>query len=65
VRVLRSGRAGRGEWRQERVNVLEDYQRLFDTGDTPRPAGIAVLTDADDTKSSAAGDYADFKICRK
>jgi hypothetical protein len=65
VRVLRSGRAGRGEWRQERVNVIEDYQRLFDTGDTPRPAGIAALTDADDTKSSAAGDYADFKICRK
>jgi hypothetical protein len=30
----------------------------------PRPAGIAVLTDSDDTKSSAQGDYADFRACK-
>ena len=65
VRVLRSGTAGRGEWQQEKVNVLEDYRKYFDTKETPKPIGIAVLTDADDTKSMAAGDYADFKICRK
>jgi len=65
VRVLRSGTEGRGEWRQEKVNVLEDWQKFFDTKDTPKPAGIAVLTDSDDTKSSAAGDYADFKICKR
>src|SRR5262252_3280594 len=65
VRVLRSGMAGRGEWQQEKVNVLEDYRKYFDTKETPKPIGIAVLTDADDTKSMAAGDYADFKICRK
>ncbi len=28
------------------------------------PAGIAVLTDSDDTKSSAQGDYASFRACR-
>lgn len=65
VRVLRSGTAGRGEWQQEKVNVLEDYRKYFDTKETPKPIGIAVLTDADDTKSMAAGDYADFKSCRK
>ena len=65
VRVLRSGTEGRGEWRQEKVNVLEDWRKFFDTKDTPKPIGIAVLTDSDETKSSAAGDYADFKICRK
>jgi Protein of unknown function (DUF3047) len=65
VRVLRSGAAGRGEWQQEKVNVLEDYRKSFEARETPKPVGIAVLTDADDTKSSAAGDYADFKICRK
>jgi len=27
--------------------------------------GIAVLTDSDDTKSSAAGDYADFRACKR
>jgi Protein of unknown function (DUF3047) len=64
VRVLRSGTAGRGEWQQEKINVLEDYRKYFDTKETPKPIGIAVLTDADDTKSMAAGDYADFKICR-
>jgi len=65
VRVLRSGGAARGDWQQEKVNVLEDYRKYFDERETPKPIGIAVLTDADDTKSSAAGDYAEFKICRK
>jgi hypothetical protein len=63
VRVLRSG--VEGEWRQEKVNVLEDYRKFFEATDAPRPLGIAVLTDADDTKSSASGDYADFKICKR
>ncbi len=56
---------GRGEWRQEKVNVLQDYQRYFDVKDPPKPAGIAVLTDSDETKSSASGDYANFRICRE
>lgn len=33
-------------------------------GVPPKPAGIAVLTDADDTRSRAAGDYANFLACR-
>ena len=64
VRVLRSGTAGKDEWREERVNALEDYKKLFKESETPKPAGIAVLTDSDDTKSSAAGDYANFRACR-
>jgi hypothetical protein len=64
VRVLRSGTAGKGEWTEERVNVLEDYKKFFGESQTPKPAGIAVLTDSDDTKSSAAGDYANFRACR-
>ena len=65
VRVLRSGADKKGAWVEERVNAREDYLKFFDTKDTPTPAGIAVLTDADDTKSTAAGDYADFRVCRK
>jgi len=65
VRVLRSGTEGRGEWRQEKVNVLEDWRKFFDTKDTPKPAGIAVLTDSDETKSSASGDYTDFRMCKR
>jgi hypothetical protein len=62
VRVLRTGSAG-GGWTEERVNVLEDFRKYFDDKGIPKPDGIAVLTDADDTKSSAAGDYANFRAC--
>ena len=63
VRVVRAGRAGLGEWAEARANVLEDYRRYFDKSDVPKPAGIAVLTDSDDTHSVAIGDYANFRIC--
>jgi hypothetical protein len=64
VLVVRSGTAGRGEWVDERVNARDDYLAFFETGEVPEPAGIAVLTDADDTRSSARGDYANFRVCR-
>jgi hypothetical protein len=53
------------DWVDERVNVLADYKQLFGESDTPKPAGIAVLTDSDDTTSTAEGDYANFRACRK
>ena len=66
VRVLRSGAPEKkGEWVEERVNVLADYQKYFDAKEAPKPAGIAVLTDSDDTNSSAQGDYANFRVCRQ
>ena len=61
--VLRAGGNG-GEWVDERVNVLEDYKRYFKTDEPPKPEGIAVLTDSDDTSSRARGDYARFRVCR-
>lgn len=64
VRVLRSGRAGLDEWHEERANVREDYERYFQESEPPTPAGIAVLTDSDDTDSVAIGDYANFRVCR-
>jgi hypothetical protein len=64
VRVLRSGTERNGEWVAERANVLEDYRRLFDDDAVPRPSGIAVLTDSDDTRSNARGDYATFRACK-
>jgi DUF3047 family protein len=65
VRVLRTGPpAARDAWIEERVNVLEDYKKLFKVSEAPKPAGIAVLTDADDTESAASGDYANFRACR-
>jgi hypothetical protein len=64
ARVLRSGDAPKGQWVEERVNVAEDYRARFKDAEVPKPAGIAVLTDADDTESRAAGDYANFRACR-
>lgn len=66
VRVLRTGApAKKGEWVEERVDVLDDYKKYFNVNETPKPAGIAVLTDSDDTNSSAQGDYANFRVCRQ
>jgi hypothetical protein len=64
VRVLRSGTAGKGEWVEERVNARDDFRQYFREDKTPTPAGIGVLTDSDDTNSSARGDYANFRACR-
>jgi hypothetical protein len=60
--VLRSGERANAGWVQETVNVAHDYGRLF--GEPPKPPrGIALLTDADDTKGAAVGDYTDFRVC--
>jgi Protein of unknown function (DUF3047) len=60
--VRRSGPAADGGWVAEAVDVAADYRRLFGE-DPPAPQGIAVLTDADQTRSRAEGDYADFRVC--
>ncbi|HUG35541.1 MAG TPA: DUF3047 domain-containing protein [Candidatus Limnocylindrales bacterium] len=61
--VIRSGAADPNRWVEERVNVIEDHRRLFGT-DPDTPVGIGVLTDSDDTRSAAEGDYAGFGLCR-
>ena len=62
--VLKSGPPAGGGWVEERVNVAEDYKRTFKIDEVPKPEGIAVLTDSDDTSSRARGDYAKFRVCR-
>jgi hypothetical protein len=64
VRVIRTGEADGDGWVRERVNARDDFRALFAVDESPTPAGIAVLTDADDTASHAEGDYADFRACR-
>ena len=64
VLVIRSGTEKKGGWMEERVNVFEDYKKFFDEAETPKATGIAVLTDSDDTKSIAQGDYANFRVCK-
>jgi Protein of unknown function (DUF3047) len=54
--VVRSGPAEVGRWLTETRNVLEDYRRLFG-GDPPPVAGVAVMTDTDDTGERATAWY--------
>jgi hypothetical protein len=59
--AVRSGSSAAGEWRSEERNVLEDYRRLF--GEDPPPyAGIALMTDTDNTGGSAEAWYADVTL---
>jgi len=54
--VVRSGSADVGRWLTETRNVLDDYRRAF--GSEPsRIAGIAVMTDTDDTGERAVAWY--------
>jgi DUF3047 family protein len=60
--VLRSGPPPDEGWVAETVHVLRDYLRLY--GEAPGPArGVGVLTDADQTRSRAVGDYGVFRVC--
>ncbi|MFA5322069.1 MAG: DUF3047 domain-containing protein [Smithella sp.] len=56
--VLEKGRGKSGLWVEESVNVLEDYRRVFGK-EPPVTAGIAVMSDSDNTGTSAEA-YLDF-----
>src|SRR5262245_14633176 len=61
--VLRSGPPADEEWVTEAVHVRRDYDRLH--GEAPaRARGVGVLTDSDQTRSRAVGDYGEFRVCR-
>ncbi|MCK9197766.1 MAG: DUF3047 domain-containing protein [Syntrophales bacterium] len=56
--VLEKGKQRVGQWVEESVNVLEDYRQAFGK-DPPAIAGIAVMSDTDNTGESAVA-YLDF-----
>ncbi len=54
--VLDSGAAQLGQWRQHRRHLVDDFRRAF--GEDPGPlVAIAVMTDADNTRSVAEAWY--------
>ena len=55
VRVLRSGRDGAGEWREERVNVRDDYLQLLQRGRTRRARPASPSSPTPTTPNRAAG----------
>lgn len=59
--VVDSGAAQLGRWREHRRNIVADYQRAY--GEKPGPLqSVAVMTDADNTASSARCWYAAVKV---
>jgi hypothetical protein len=64
--VLRSGRTQAGTWVTEERDLLSDYERLFGKKEKrPKAIGIAILTDSDNTRSRAVGDYGEIEILKR
>ena len=63
IYVIEQGAHNLNQWVSEDRNVLDDYIKTF--GAQPPPVeAIAIQTDSDDTKSSAAADFDDFLISK-
>lgn len=59
--VVESGKKGNDEWVYEERNINEDYKRAF--GVSPAGVGaIAIMTDTDNTLSTAEALYTDIKV---
>jgi Protein of unknown function (DUF3047) len=54
--AVQSGPQEMGRWLSEERNLYEDYRRLFGQ-EPPQIAGIAVMTDTDNTGESAVAYY--------
>ncbi len=50
------------EWVPEERNILKDYKRAFGKTPTQRVGAIALMTDADNTLSTAEALYKDIKV---
>lgn len=59
--VVESGRARCAQWLHYRRDLVADYRRAF--GEDPgRLIGVALMTDADNTGSRAAGRYGEVRL---
>jgi len=59
--VVRSGADDVGRWVSESRNVLDDYRAAFDE-EPPPIAGVAIMTDGDDTGERATAWYGDIRF---
>lgn len=60
--VLASGRARLGAWQTVQRNLLDDYRDNFGGEPSAHPVALLILSDADNTKTWAKGDYDDFRL---
>jgi hypothetical protein len=62
--VLRNQSSALGEWVSEKVNVYEDYKRLF--GGEPKPVqAIGLMSDSDSTGSRAVAHYKGIMVSKQ
>lgn len=61
--AVESGDANAGKWLMETRNVYEDYKKAFG-GEPPEVDSVAVMTDTDNTHSSAVADCDDISFER-
>jgi len=60
--VAESGHNNLGQWVFEKRNIVEDYRKAFGKKRVPRVGAIALMTDADNTLSTAEAFYKDIKV---
>lgn len=60
--VVRSGECGQDEWRSEKRNVYEDYVNAFGSKPTLSVGAVALMCDADSTKSLAESKFDEIAI---
>jgi hypothetical protein len=59
--VLESGAGHLGQWREYRRDIREDFRRAF--GEDPGPLiGVALMTDADNTRNRAEAWYGEIRF---
>ncbi|MFH1782487.1 MAG: DUF3047 domain-containing protein [Candidatus Omnitrophota bacterium] len=60
--VAESGSGKLGEWVIEQRNILDDYKKAFGSPPLMGVAAIAIMTDTDNTLSTAEAQYKDIKV---
>lgn len=62
--AVRDSRDGPGQWMKEKQNVMDDFKNLY--GFVPRYIdGVALMTDTDNSRGSAAASYGDIFFSAK
>lgn len=60
--VLQSGNERVDEWTVEERNIVDDYKAAFNRAPSANVGAIALMTDSDNTQSSAEGCYSDIRV---
>ena len=60
--VAESGKKRMGQWVFEERNIYEDYKKAFGKAPTVGVGAIALMTDTDNTLSTAEASYTDIKV---